>query len=218
MSDSASPWPAGACPPSGRARPLPPGERRAALIAATLPLVAEHGMKVTTRQIADAAGVAEGTIFRVFASKEELVKAAIDAALDPEPMIAELAALDPAATLRDTMTEITMILQRRFTSIFNLLLAVGFRGPPEEDDHRRSMARRTSEAVHESVLRVLDPHSAELRLSAPEVLHVLRLLTFAASHPMINDGKPLDADLIVSVLLDGIRLPSTDQPGEHRPC
>ena len=87
--------PAGRAVP-GRARPLPPDERRAALVAATLPLVAVHGVKVTTRQIADAAGVAEGTIFRVFADKDELVQAAIAAALDPEPLFEELSRVDLA--------------------------------------------------------------------------------------------------------------------------
>src|SRR5690349_3699156 len=47
-------------PMSERARPLPPAERRAALVAATLPLISEHGPAVSTRQIAVAAGVAEG--------------------------------------------------------------------------------------------------------------------------------------------------------------
>ena len=44
---------------------LAPEERRAALIAATIPLLHEHGLEVSTKQIAHAAGVAEGTIFGV---------------------------------------------------------------------------------------------------------------------------------------------------------
>jgi AcrR family transcriptional regulator len=52
-----------------RASMLPPEERRSMIVAATLPLLVEHGEMVTTRQIADAAGIAEGTIFRVFADR-----------------------------------------------------------------------------------------------------------------------------------------------------
>ena len=48
-------------------------DRRRELAQATLPLVIEHGRAVTTRQIAQAAGVAEGTIFRVFDTKDDLV-------------------------------------------------------------------------------------------------------------------------------------------------
>jgi AcrR family transcriptional regulator len=64
-----------------RASALPPGERRSMIVQATLPLLLEHGEMVTTRQIADAAGIAEGTIFRVFADKDELIAAVLDAAL-----------------------------------------------------------------------------------------------------------------------------------------
>ena len=60
---------------------MPPEERRAALVEATLPLLLEHGATVSTRQIAEAAGVAEGTIFRVFESKDDLVHACLHDAL-----------------------------------------------------------------------------------------------------------------------------------------
>ena len=71
---------------------MTPDDRREALVDATIPLLHEHGRTVTTKQIADAAGVAEGTIFRVFDSKDDLVTAAVEKALDMEPFFADLAA------------------------------------------------------------------------------------------------------------------------------
>ena len=60
-----------------RATPLSPDDRRRALIDATLPLLRTHGPTVSTRQIAEAAGVAEGTIFRAFPSKDDLINEAV---------------------------------------------------------------------------------------------------------------------------------------------
>ena len=87
-----------------RARRMPPAERREALINATLPLVLWHGPGVTTRQIAEAADVAEGTIFRVFPDKEALMRAVLAEAFDPEPTLRELAAVDRAQPLRSRLT------------------------------------------------------------------------------------------------------------------
>ena len=67
-----------------RAVALPPDERRSMIVRATLPLLLEHGEMVTTRQIADAAGIAEGTIFRAFPDKDALIAAVVDAAFDTE--------------------------------------------------------------------------------------------------------------------------------------
>ena len=52
---------------------MPPDERRDAIIDVVLPLLLEHGSDVSTRQIAEAAGIAEGTIFRVFPDKAALL-------------------------------------------------------------------------------------------------------------------------------------------------
>ena len=79
-----------------RATPLPPDERRAALIAATEPLLEQFGREVSTRQIAEAAGVAEGTIFRAFPTKEALIDAVLEEVFDIQRTCDELAAIDPA--------------------------------------------------------------------------------------------------------------------------
>ena len=81
---------------------MPPEERRAALVEATLPLLLEHGATVSTRQIAEAAGVAEGTIFRVFESKDDLVHACLHDALTNDALAEQLDALPRDLDLPDT--------------------------------------------------------------------------------------------------------------------
>ncbi|MFD0969359.1 TetR/AcrR family transcriptional regulator [Plantactinospora endophytica] len=198
--------------PSGRARPLPPEERRAALITATLALITEHGIKVTTRQIAEAAGVAEGTIFRVFPHKDGLVRVAVETALDPAPLLAELAELDLDIPLRERLTRLAAILQLRLTSIFNLLHSVGMHGPPEDSPAGGAKLHPPNEQIYQAIVRVLEPDRDRFRYPLPEVARLLRLLTFAGSHPRITDNEPLSPELIAAVLLDGVREPGAADP------
>jgi AcrR family transcriptional regulator len=187
----------------GRAPRMSPQERREMLVAATLPLVAQHGLKVTTRQIAEAAGVAEGTIFRVFPDKDALVRAAVAKALDPGPVMAELAGVDMGLELRDRLTAVAGILQRRLVMVFNLLISVGMHHRPEDIDEHRARAKPQNAAITEEIGRILEPDRDRLRCPVPLLARTLRLLTFAGSHPLINDGQPLTAGEITDVLLNG---------------
>src|SRR4051794_39818294 len=88
-----------------RARPLPADERRATILDAARALVLEHGRSATTRLIAEAAGVAEGTIFRSFATKDELFDAVIEQEFDPEPFLDAIGRIDLAQPLEQRLVE-----------------------------------------------------------------------------------------------------------------
>src|SRR3954469_1366199 len=68
---------------SPRATSMSPDDRRKAIVTALVPLLVERGGEVTTREIAQAAGIAEGTIFRVFPDKKSLLLAAAEEAINP---------------------------------------------------------------------------------------------------------------------------------------
>jgi AcrR family transcriptional regulator len=178
-----------------RATALPPDERRAAIVAATLPLLLERGANVSTRQIAKAAGVAEGTIFAVFPDKGAVVQAALRAALDTEPTERELATIDRSLPFEGQLTEAVRILQCRTLNIWRLLSGVGDTG-----------AHRTPPADFATLIDILKAERARLRTDPLNAARQLRALTVAVSHPMFYTGEPMDPRAIVRLFLDGARL------------
>ena len=97
------------------------------IITAAIPLLIKHGEMVTTREIADAAGIAEGTIFRAFADKDELLAAIIDAALDPAPFERSLATIDPDLPLSEIVTRAAGFAQKRVVDVWRLASSIGTR-------------------------------------------------------------------------------------------
>src|SRR4051812_39917651 len=189
-----------------RARPLSPEERRDRLVDVTLNLLREHGRAVTTRQIAEAAGVAEGTIFRVVESKEELVELAITRAFEPGALMDRILEIDPGQPLEARLLKLTAILQQRFRATFELMKKVGMVRPADHV-HDSPEAVAVRERLHAALEAVVCADSARLAVPARDLVHRLRLLTFAGSHPHISDGAMLSPDEIVFTLLHGLLRP-----------
>jgi len=188
-----------------RARPLSPSDRREAIIEATRPLLYEHGQSTTTKLIAEAAGIAEGTIFRSFSTKDELFDAVLEREFDPESFFALVAEIDPDLPLRERLVAYTGLLQRRFLGIFRLMAAMGMPKPPAK--FQDEAARRR---MHDQGLALLigaDAH--RFTLPVDRVAELVRGLTFAASHPHLTEHQPLVPEEIVDVILHGVLRPGT---------
>jgi AcrR family transcriptional regulator len=188
---------------------MAPEERRAALIEATVPLLIAHGTALSTRQIAQAAGVAEGTIFGVFPDKGSLVTAALLRALDPAPAIGALTAIDPADGLRPRLVAAVDLLSARFATMAPLMatarcLAFGPDAAPGMGEHL--LANRTR--LLAAVAAVIEPDRAALRRSPDSVARLLVLMVGAGQHGMFGTTDEVSADEIVALLLDGILLPA----------
>ena len=184
-----------------RAPALPPEVRRASIVAATLPLLRRYGRAVTTSQIALAAGVAEGTLFRVFADKDELIDAAILAAFDPKPSEAELERIDRSMDLRDTVIAAVEIMQRRVGEIWQLISSLQLPAPAPTRPPPPTM---DDSGVRAQLAALFAPHRDEIRCEPEHAARLLRALAFAGTHPRMTD-QPLTAHEITSLLLDGIR-------------
>jgi len=193
---------------------MAPEDRRAALIAATIPLLHEHGLDVSTRQIAAAAGVAEGTIFGVFKDKNSLIVASLLHAIDPQPTLDAMAAIDPGLGLRDRLIAATELINERFTGNAQLMAAARQLVFTVGGDHEAAVQMGSSRRrLVEALTAVVEPSAAELRQSPTATAHFLLLFCGANAHGPFGDSGHLEAGEMVSLLLDGLLIiPADDKP------
>nr|WP_246416178.1 TetR/AcrR family transcriptional regulator [Nocardioides luti] len=180
-----------------------PEERLDQLVDVTLELLRVHGRGVTTRQIAERAGVAEGTIFRVVETKDELVDAAIARAFRPGRVEDRILEIDDTLPLHDRLVLLVGILQQRFRATFALMQKVGMIRPPDHlHDGEEAIAIRAR--MGQVLEAVVGADADALNVPVDEFVHRLRLLTFAGSHDHIADGRLLTPEQIVDTLLNGL--------------
>ncbi|MGI5242493.1 TetR/AcrR family transcriptional regulator [Dactylosporangium sp. CA-139066] len=190
---------------------LAPDERRAALIAATLPLLRTHGAAVTTRQIAEAAGVAEGTIFGVFRDKASLIAAALESAFEAGPVLRAVSAIDPQAPLRQRLSDAAAILIRRVESSVPLMMLARTMPCDAENSPWAALLRGRRQLV-DAIAELIGPDRDQLRRSPETTAGVLFALVASTVRGDLPTDKPFTPDDIVGVLLDGLLAPSAEPP------
>jgi AcrR family transcriptional regulator len=188
-----------------RATPLPLDERRAALIAATEPLLEQFGREVSTRQIAEAANVAEGTIFRAFPTKEALIDAVLSDVFDVQPTCAELAAIDLSQDVKDRLVAAVLVLQARLHRVFALFHSMRLSPPVKHDpDTFRARQRADNEQLNAALAALLEPDRDRLRFDPVEAANAVRAVTFALTHPILGVERFTEPEQIADLVLHGI--------------
>ncbi|MFW6597858.1 TetR/AcrR family transcriptional regulator [Propionibacteriaceae bacterium Y2011] len=191
-----------------RAKPLPADERRAQIMAVAKPLIREHGINVTTRQIADAAGLAEGTLFRIFPTKSDLLHAVIASTFDPSDTCDAIDDIDHELDLPDRLAELIDILTEHVTevaAVFPLLREIGHSGPDGHDPHRlREHQHEHQRMLTTAVADILKPDADRLRVPLTDAAAFVQSSVLLMSHPMMKHGCMDNPDNLITVLLYGI--------------
>jgi AcrR family transcriptional regulator len=189
---------------------MQPDDRRKAIVTVLVPLILERGGEVSTREIAQAAGIAEGTIFRVFPDKDSLIRDAIGSAFDPVDVLEKLDTIDPALPLDERVLAIVTELAARLDRIFHLMMVLRT-FPPEEV--KRAAPQPVDDPIFEKVAELLAPDADAFRSDLKTAVKRLRLVTFAGTHPRIADDDPLAPADIVDLFLHGSLASSTALDG-----
>jgi AcrR family transcriptional regulator len=189
-----------------RAVPLAREDRRAAILDAVVPLLLENGANVTTAQMAEAAGIAEGTIFRAFADKAAVLHEAVRSSLDPSKVVEDIAAIDRGLSLDDQLRAAAEIIVGRFDRVQALIGALRsfpHTGERRGDDVRRA-AMEANSRILGSLTRLLGEHAEELAVEPERAAIVFRGLLYAVGFPHTDPSERMTIDEVVSVMTGGV--------------
>ncbi|MFB9406598.1 TetR/AcrR family transcriptional regulator [Dactylosporangium matsuzakiense] len=205
MTESATPQPA--TTPTETPRRRAPGmsteQRREMILQTALPLVAEYGSKVTTAQIARAAGIGEATVFRVFADKDELLRAVVKRAMDPTNVLQHLETIALEQPLADRLVEAAETLEAHLGRMGAVIGSLHSTGHPMQRSATPDALRSASTGREQSqaatlaaVAELFEPERDQLRLAPQKAAAVF--LTFAFT----RGRSPLTPDVTVNELVD----------------
>lgn len=189
-----------------RAEPLARDERRAAILGAVIPLLLEDG-SVTTARMAEAAGVAEGTIFRVFDDKATVLHEAIKTCLDPAPVLHSLSTIERDLPFPLRLRKAAAIILKRAERVHALAAVLRSMPPsdhtPDHQDTHRTAVEANS-MIFWGLTRMFRDEADQLAVTPEEAAAAFRGLLFAVSSPFVDPDEELSADQAIDVLLGGI--------------
>ncbi|MEA5359694.1 TetR family transcriptional regulator [Amycolatopsis sp., V23-08] len=183
--------------------------RRSMIVHAVLPLLMEHGATVTTSQIARAAGIGEGTIFRAFKDKDELFDACTAEALRPDHVLDAIAEIPVDQPLEDRLVEAAEALGAHLERMGALMGALHASGRIKHRDPEQRLRggwkggrRESMAAMRGAVTELFEPEKDRLRLS-PEHLAALFLTMLFGGRRMAPDDDAPTTRQVVDVFLHG---------------
>ena len=181
-------------------------DRRRAILDVVVPLLIEKGSSVTTAQMAQAADIAEGTIFRVFPDKSALIFEAVKATMDPARVADAIRAISPSAPIGARLAEAAGLLRDHFNKMAalgeSLRSVSALQGARQRDVGR--LIKESSAVISAALADLFERHRAALRVPPSSAIAAFRGLVFATAHPLLPPRERLPIDEAVSILLSGI--------------
>ncbi|WP_367131491.1 TetR/AcrR family transcriptional regulator [Saccharothrix sp. HUAS TT1] len=197
-----------------RAPAMSPEDRREAIVAATVPLLFTHGADVTTSQIAKAAGIAEGTVFRAFKDKQELIRTCVRSVLTVDAELELIEEARRAATLAERLSWAISAVSGYLDRMWKLMSVLRDSGYDPHDEHgepgeRGEQGGRKGPPVEmqrltEHVASLFGPDD-DLRVDPSLAARLLLGLVF--TNRMQGNGfsdSTADADQLVELFLHGV--------------
>lgn len=166
---------------------------------------------MSTRELAAAAGVAEGTLFRVFPDKRALLCAAVKQATDPEPFLAELATVNRSEPLARRIEQVTELLLARMDGIVLLVSALHdlprdedgagrpARAPHQPAEHAERVAR-----ILRGIADVLEPDGDTLPVTSLQAAGLIYAVAFGDRMPGLLGEARMDAHDLAGCLARGL--------------
>lgn len=203
---------------SGRAAPMSPEARRQAILEAVAPVLLERGPDLSTRDIAEAAGVAEGTLFRVFADKHELLLQTCWHIMRPEAARGWLASGGEGLTLEEAIGHLVTKMSDGVQRTGRVLLAARSLGTgrhhPRDHGGRPPMEyfEESNREVIAGIADCLRPHAERLAVPPERAALMVRALVVGARHPFAASDPGPTVEEITHLLVRGLARSDDESP------
>ncbi len=166
----------------------------------------ERGASVTTAEIAGAAGIAEGTIFRVFPDKAALVHEAVRSVMDPAQIVGAIEAIPEDLPMRSQLEAAAGLMSFRLGRIASLMGVL--RSLPLTSEFSPTEAHRIASnslgAISDALAALFERHRRHLSLPPARAAMAFQSLVFTNAHPVVAADKRLTIDEVIEVTLSGV--------------
>jgi AcrR family transcriptional regulator len=181
-----------------RAQPMAPDERRRMIAEQAVPLFLEHGAALTTRQLADELGIAEGTIFRAFGDKDSLVRAAVQTFMEQSQARMADGLVDPELPLEEKVAFLVHGTRVWMQNMFRMVALV-----PREDIPQ-IMHRPRDNGYQAAIAAAFERDADRLTIPVDRLAAIMSIAGVAANARRFGDAQGLTDEELVHFILYGI--------------